>query len=221
VNRDFSTDTSCFRQQSDTILAQGEQREMTYALKNLLRIVWIPILLLLTYPVHANASVNNFIVFARACGVTPVIASARVFSDNDKKQWKEYANPKEVPGNAQWSETAYVWAKPNSPVVMDVEGLGEDFADSAYYCFDTSGRLSSIEHEFRTAWDWGFTEQRQFDSAGKETTKSHFFSTKDRKEIPRPQGANDVREAMTVKVYKRLSDVPFFSLLTGSTPSKW
>jgi len=212
---------ACFRQQSDTILAQGEQRDMTYALKNPLRIAWIPILLLLTYLVHANSSFNNFIVFAQTCGVTAVIASARVFSDNDKKQWKEYANPKEVPGNAQWSETAYVWAKPNSPVVMDVEGLGEDFGDSAYYCFDTSGRLSSIEHEFRTAWDWGFTEQRPFDRAGKETTKSHFFSTKDRKEIPHPQGANDVREAMTVKVYKRLSDVPFFSLLTGSTPSKW
>ena len=79
---------------------------MTYALKNPLRIAWIPILLLLTYLVHANASVNNFIVFAQTCGVTAVIASARVFSDNDKKQWKEYANPKEVPGNAQWSETA-------------------------------------------------------------------------------------------------------------------
>jgi len=128
---------------------------MTYALKNLLRIAWIPILLLLTYPVHANASVNNFIVFAQTCGVTAVIASARVFSDNDKKQWREYANPKEVPGNAQWSETAYVWAKPNSPVVMDVEGLGEDFGDSAYYCFDTSGRLSSIEHEFRDSLNKG------------------------------------------------------------------
>jgi hypothetical protein len=198
----------------------AEQREMTYSLKNPVRTAWIPILLLSTYPIHATATVNNFGDFAQRCGVKVPIASARVFSDNSNKQWKEYASPKEVPGNAEWSEIAYVWAKPDSPVAIDVEGLGEDFGDSTYYCFDTSGRLKSVEHEFRTAWDWGFTEQRQFDVEGKETAKSHFFSTKDRKEISRPQGANDVREAMTVKVYKKLSDVPFFSVLTRGTQPK-
>jgi hypothetical protein len=115
---------------------------------------------------------------------------------------------------------AYVWGTPNSPVVIDVEGVGQDFSDSAYYCFDASGKLSRLEHEFRTAWDWGFTEEKQFDSNGRETAKSNFFSMKDRKEIPRPQSANDVREAMAVKVYKRLSDVPLFSALTNAAKNE-
>jgi hypothetical protein len=96
----------------------------------------------------------------------------------------------------------------------------EDFADSTDYCFDTSGKLSSLEHEFRTVWDWGFTEHRKFDSGGMETTKSHFFSMKNRKEIPRPQGADDVSEAMNLKIYRRLPDVPFFQLLTRGTKAK-
>jgi hypothetical protein len=119
---------------------------MTYTLKNQLRIAWIPILLRSTYPLHTTASVNDFTGFAQSCGVTAVIVSARVFSDNDKKQWKEYANPKEVPGNAEWSETPYVWAKPNSPVVIDVEGPGEDFGDSAFYCFFTLPAICHLSH---------------------------------------------------------------------------
>ncbi|MGA8151574.1 MAG: hypothetical protein WB952_11535 [Terriglobales bacterium] len=142
-----------------------------------------------------------------------VLASARVFSDNDKNHWKEYADPKQVPDSGEWSNTAYAWAKPNSPMLIDVEGVGQDFSDSTYYCFDSSRKLSSLEHEFRTAWGWGFTERRQLDRDGKETTKSQFFNMKDRSEIPRPQGADDVGEAMVVKVYNRLSDVPFFPLL--------
>lgn len=193
---------------------------MAYSPKNLLRAACIPILLLSTFPERATASANHFAEFAQSCGVTAVIASARVFSDNDKNQWKEYPTPKQVPENTEWSETAYVWGKVDFPVAIDVEGLGEDFGDSTYYCFNASGKLSSLEHEFRTAWGWGFAERREVDSGGRETTKSHFFSMKDRKEIHRPLATDDVREAMTVRMYKRLSDMPFFLLLTRGTKAK-
>jgi hypothetical protein len=184
------------------------------------RAAWIPIVLLSTCPVRARASANSFTALAQNCKVKAVIASARVFSDNDENKWKEYASAKQVPYGEDWFETAYAWGTPNAPVVIAIEGGGEDFDESTYYCFDASGRLSIVEYEFRTAWEWGFAEHRQFDCVGTETVKSHFFSTKDRKEIPRPQGANDVHEAMTVKTYKRLSDVPFFSLLTRRTKAK-
>ena len=193
---------------------------MAYSLKNLLKAAWIPLLLLSTFPGRASGSVNHFVEFAQSCGVTAVKGSARVFSDNDKNRWKEYPAPNKVPENTEWSENAYVWGKVGSPVAIDVEGLGEDFGDSTYYCFNASGKLSSLEHDFRTAWGWGFTERRELDNDGRETAKSHFFSMKDRKEIPRPQAADDVREAMTVKIYKRLSDVPFFLLLTHGTKAK-
>ena len=182
--------------------------------KSLARTAWIPILML-SAPINASDS-DNLVGFAQRCGVKAVLASARVFSDNDKNRWKEYADPKQVPDNGEWSETAYVWASPGSPVVIDVEGVGQDFSDSTYDCFDSSHKLSSLEHEFRTAWGWEFTEERQFDRDGKEITKSHFFSTKDRTEIPHPQDADTVAEAMTAKVYNRLSDAPFFPLLALS-----
>lgn len=182
--------------------------------KNFFRVACIPALLLAMCANRANGAVKQF---AQSCSVEAATTSARVFSDNENNRWKEYATPKQVPENAEWSEIAYVWAKEGSPVLIDIEGLGEDFGDSTYYCFDTSGKLSSLEHEFRTAWGWGFTEQREFDRDGKESAKSHFFSMKDRKEVPRPEGANDVREAMTLKLYKRLSEVPFLPLLTRTT----
>src|SRR5262249_36734702 len=141
------------------------------------------------------------------------ISSARVFSDNSKKRWKEFPTPKQVPENQEWSAIAYVWTKAGSPAMIDVEGIGEDFADSTYYCFNASGDLTSSSHEFRTAWDWGLAEDMSFDRAEKKTAKSHFFSTKDHKEIARPDGADDVAEAMKVKMYQRLSVVPFFTLL--------
>jgi hypothetical protein len=194
--------------------------KMPHSPMNLLKSVWIPILLISTFPGRASGSVSHFAEFAQTCGVTPVITSARLFSDNEKNRWKEYLTPKLVPENTEWSETAYVWGKVAFPVVIDVEGLGEDFGDSTYYCFNASGKLSALEHEFRTAWGWGFAERREFDSDGRETSKSHFFSMKDRKEIPRPQAAGEVSEAMTVKVYKNLSDVPFSRLWIHGTNAK-
>jgi hypothetical protein len=194
---------------------------MTYPLTERVRTLSVVMLFLLILPFHANASASNVADFVQRCGVSTVVASAHVAYDHDKNRWKEYPSPKQIPANEEWSGTAYLWNKPKSPVVIDVEGLGEDFSDSAFYCFDNSGKLLSLEHEFRTAWGWGFTEKKQFDGAGKETAESHFFNTKDRTEIPRPQGANDVSDTMTVRVYKTLSDVPFFWVFPSGTRSKF
>ena len=194
---------------------------MTCTFTDAVRTLWVVILLPSILPIRASASVESVADFAQRCGVSAVIASAHVFSDHDKNRWKQYASPKQIPANEQWSGTAYLWSTRKSPLVIDVEGLSEDFSDSAYYCFDYSGKLLSLNHEFRTAWGWGFAEKRQFDSVGKETVESHFFSTKDRTKIPRPQGANDVQDTMTVRVYKTLSDVPFFWVLPDGTRSKF
>jgi hypothetical protein len=194
---------------------------MRILLNNSLYAAWIPILFLAASSTRANAATeNHFVAFAQSCDVAASVGSARVFSDNGKHGWKEYPSPKQIPENTEWSEAAYVWGKVDSALAIDVEGLGEDFGDSAYYCFNAPGKLSSIEYEFRTAWGWGFTERREIDSGGRETVRSHFFGMQDRKEIPRPETADDVREAMTVKIYRRLSDVPFSNLFMRGTKSK-
>jgi len=43
---------------------------------------------------------------------------------------------------------------------------------------------------------------------------------KDRKEVPLPEGAKDVVEAITVKVYKRLSDRPFAGAKRADDPTE-
>ena len=172
------------------------------------------------FPGVASAAAS-FDEFARNCGVSATVRTRRLFSDNDndKNRWKEYSTPKQIPENNEWWEAAYAWGTSGSPAVIDVEGVGEDFADSSYYCFDASGKLSSLEHEFRTAWGWGYAERRDYDKGGKETSKSHFFDIKSRNQIPRPDGADDVKEAMTTRAYLRLPELPFFSLFApGSKP---
>ena len=187
---------------------------------HLRRTAWFPLVLLWTCPDRASGVINHFTEFAQNCGVTAVVTSARVFSQNDENRWGEYPNAKQLPKNAERHETAYVWAKPDSPVLIGVLDAGEDFARKTYYCFGASGKLSSLEHEVRTAQGWSFAEHRDLYSDGKETIKSHFFNTEDRKEIPRPPGASDIRAAMTVKIYRKLQDLPFFLLLTRRPKSK-
>ena len=176
---------------------------------NFRRTALFPILLLSIVSDHASG-IDRLTEFAESCGIKAVRTSARVFSDNDRNRWEEYSTAKKVPENAEWSETAYVWSKLGFIAFIDVEGIGEDFTDSSYYCFDSAGNLSSLDHEFRTAWGWGFAESSKVDSDGRETTKSHFFSMKDRKEIPRPQGANDVQRGNDSKSIQKTARCAFF-----------
>ena len=154
--------------------------------------------------------------FARTCGVEASVSSARVFADSGDGKWKHYPNPKSVPdGDPDWSETAFMWGRSrSSPVLIAITGVGQDFADYTSYCFDRSGNLIGLDREFRTAWGWGFAENRSDGRDGKEIINSHFFSTKTRQEIPRPDGADDVSEALQVKLYKKLSEIPFSKLAT-------
>ena len=154
--------------------------------------------------------------FALNCGVEASVSSARVFADSGDGKWKHYPNPKAVPeGNPDWSETAFMWRKSgSSPVLIAITGMGQDFADCTSYCFDTSGNLIGLDREFRTAWGWGFAENRSYGKDGKEIINSHFFSTKTEQQIPRPEGADEVPEALQVKLYKKLTEIPFSKLAT-------
>ena len=132
----------------------------------------------------------------------------------------EYASVKDIPQtNSDWSEWAYVWANSGSPGVVDLEGEGEDFSDSTYYCFDTSGTLVAVRHEFRTAWGWGYVETKSLGNNGKETSSSYFFNEDNGQRIPPPEDAGDFDFHKALAVTK-LSEMPFFSLLGGKDVNK-
>ena len=152
--------------------------------------------------------------FARACGVPSAIQqSPRIFASPDETSWHEYQSIKEIPEwPSEWTETASVWSRAGSPVLVRVVGVGQDFSDYSYYCFDHQGILIRMERQFRTAWRWGFAETILYNKKGNEEERtSSYFDTRDDHTIEPPQESDRVTP---LKIFPRLSLLPFFALLS-------
>src|ERR1700721_3195767 len=108
--------------------------------------------------------------FARARRIPSAIQqSPRIFASPDESSWHEYQSVKEIPEwPSEWRETASVWSRADSPVLVRVVGVGLDFSDSSYYCFDRQGVLIRMERQFRTPWRGGFAETISNENKGKE-----------------------------------------------------
>jgi hypothetical protein len=151
--------------------------------------------------------------FAAKCAVTIPDFRERVFADAGNDKWKEYGSAKEFPApESEWFEVARIWTKAGLPTVVEIEGIGQDFSDYTLYCFDGGGVFGGLDHEFRTEWGWGFREIRSI-GGGDTKFESHFFETKTGRRIPRPVDADSVAEAMQLRIYRKLNDVPFFAML--------
>jgi hypothetical protein len=152
--------------------------------------------------------------FARACGVPSAIQkSPRIFASPDERSWHEYQSVKEIPERpSEWRETASVWSRDGSPVLLRVVGIGQDFSDYSYYCFDRQGILTRVERQFRTVWRWGFAETILFDNKGNEEERtSSYFDTRNEQAIEPPKESELVTP---VKIFRKVSSLPFFSLLS-------
>lgn len=153
--------------------------------------------------------------FARACGVPSAIQqSPRIFASPDERSWREYQSVKEIPEwSSEWRETAAVWNRAGSPVLVRVIGVGQDFSDYSYYCFDHQGILIRLERQFRTAWRWGFAETILYDNKGNEEERtSRYFDTKGENTIEPPEEGDLV---VPLKIFRSVSSLPFFSLLSA------
>ncbi len=155
--------------------------------------------------------------FARACGVPSAIQkSPRIFASPDEGSWHEYQSVKEIPEwPSEWTETASVWSRAGSPAFVRVVGVGRDFSDYSYYCFDRQGILTRVERQFRTVWRWGFAETILFDNKGSEEERtSSYFDTKNEQAIQPPKESELVTP---VKIFQRVSSLPFFPLLSAKS----
>jgi hypothetical protein len=153
--------------------------------------------------------------FARACGVPSAIQqSPRIFASPDETSWHEYQSIKEIPEwPSEWIETASVWSRAGSPVLVRVVGVGQEFSDYSYYCFDHQGILIRMERQFRTAWRWGFAETILYDKKGNEEERtSSYFDTRDDHTIEPPQESDLVTSA---KIFRNVMSLPFFALLSA------
>jgi hypothetical protein len=153
--------------------------------------------------------------FARACGVPSAIQqSPRIFASPDERSWREYQSVKEIPEwPSEWRETASVWSRAGSPVLVRVVGVGQNFSDYSYYCFDRQGILVRLERQFRTTWRWGFAETILYDNKGNEEERtSRYFDTRGEYAIEPPEEADLV---VPLKIFRSVSSLPFFPLLSA------
>ena len=152
--------------------------------------------------------------FARACGVPSAIQqSPRIFASPDESSWQEYSSIKDIPRWPEWTESASVWLRSDSPTLVFVAGVGKDFTDYYYYCFNRQGVLIRVERQFRTAWRWGFTETISYDDKGNEEERtSSYFDTKNEQAIEPPEKSDLVT---SLKIFRTVSSLPFFALLSA------
>ncbi|HUK46341.1 MAG TPA: hypothetical protein VLW06_02070 [Terriglobales bacterium] len=158
------------------------------------------------------ASSERFDDFSKQCGLSQD-SKSRIFAAADGEHWKEYPSLDKIPErNIDWSEAGFL-ERNGQTVATEIDGVGQDFSDSSLYCFDDHGKLGRIEREFTTAWGWGYAETDTFKN---ETVSSHlerYFDTKTHAVIPRPADYNDVHDAMKLKIYTEVKELPFYNLM--------
>ena len=153
------------------------------------------------------------------CNVqAPAPAEARTFAVlNTQGHWKEYKNIEAVPEiDTNGGESAQFWREKDGGSSVYTVDPGEDFWTYTRYCFDSTGQLSQVGFEVRTAWGWGYSLEGPVVEAVFLPKSTRFFSTENGKPIPRPDGASDVPNALRPVLYLRLTKLPFAQLLSGS-----
>lgn len=167
-----------------------------------------------TLSVHKSmaSSTERFDEFTKKCGLS-TDSNPRLFAAADGEHWKEYPSLDKIPEqNIDWSEGAFVLHS-SEATATEIDGVSQDFSNSSLYCFDDHGKLAQIERDFATAWGWGYSETDLFKNGKVYSHQEHYFETKTRAVIPRPAGYDDVHDAMKLKVYNSIKELPFFKLM--------
>jgi hypothetical protein len=142
-------------------------------------------------------------------------ARDRIFANPGSQSWKEFGDLKDMPyldgNNGEFIFTIRTDFR-NSFVHLMREG--EDNSVSEENCFGASGGLLSLRYEMRTAWGWGYEDERSFSIEGKALHhRTRFFDTDSNKTIQRPRQADDVPGFLKPEIYRSLDSLPFSALL--------
>ena len=144
----------------------------------------------------------------------------RIFAHSGSHAWKEYATAQHVPRRDGTDSDTTIAVKTSSSgrhFVRTVE-YGEDSAHYQSSCYDRGGVLRSLHYELRTAWGWGYEDERSFNARGRLIRRStRFFDTKSNEQIERPSQADDVPEFLKPTVYKNFEALPIAKARTQET----
>jgi hypothetical protein len=138
-----------------------------------------------------------------------------VFAKTDESTpWRSFQSTAELPElDNDSGMKAQIWRAPAGSFLVRMEQQGEDFATYTNYCFTRSGSLRRIRFEVRTAWGWGYRLDSPFDHGSIHSGAGQFFDTKTEAEIPRPEQASDIRDALKPVNYPTVQSLPFSKLI--------
>jgi len=150
------------------------------------------------------------------CGVDARVPGQRVFAKVDKdKPWQEYKSIKAVPELALGFGTlAEVWKGHEKAIFIRTDEPSEDFEASTEYCFGGGGQLIQVAYDLRTAWGWGFRMRGPVRDGALRIESSEFFSTEGNRPIPKPDNADDIRDALKPSLFMNTNQLPFSRLLS-------
>ena len=149
------------------------------------------------------------------CGIATHQSAQRVFAKaNEQQSWREYKRIEDVPELALgFGISAEMWTSDKQTLLIRTDEPGEDFEGHTEYCFNKTGELIALGYELRTAWGWGFRMSGPVKDGAVYHKSMEFFNTTTDKPIPRPEGADDVPEALRPSLFGRADQLPFYSLL--------
>ena len=135
----------------------------------------------------------------------------RIFSNNSG-HWREYQAEKEVPADHDSDERIQAFGAET----LVYSYAGEDWTSTTTSCYDATGKLESLNFEVRTAWGWGYREQRALEHGTLIVVAKSYFSTEKGEQIPHPKDADDVPDARRPQIYAKISDAPIYNFLRAA-----
>jgi len=160
---------------------------------------------------------------APACDVKVKIpAKARTFARmNDQGEWREYRKLADVPQlDLDSGMSAQFWQPKRRSASVYVVEPGEDFWIYTRYCFAGDGKLENVSFEIRTPLGWGHRSEGSVAGTAFKPGSSEFFSTRNGKAIPKPDGVSDIPRDVKPTLYLKVSELPFAGLLSGASKPK-
>ena len=195
-----------------TTAAQPTWRKMPHR-NNISKIATVLTLLCCCSAVAYSQTKAGRTRFIASCGSGQ--GQERIFANPGGKSWREYSSLKKVPRlSSEIGESAFavkISSRFNS--VRWMYG-GEDDSVIEESCFSKTGELRSLHYEMRTAWGWGYEEQKVLNASGATVQrKKRFFDTGSNRTIARPQQADDVPDFLEPTIYSSFDSLPFIATL--------
>jgi hypothetical protein len=106
------------------------------------------------------------------------------------------------------------WRGDKHTILVRTDEPGQDFEAYTEYCFSKDGQLIHLAYELRTAWGWAFRMGGPIKDGAIHNDSSEFVNIETEKPIPKPQGADDVREALKPALFLQANRLPFYELLS-------